>query len=467
MRQNPNIILIVLDAVRADHLSCYGYDQPTTSFLEELAANGVLFDCAFAAAPWTPPSHASLFTGTYPSRHGVDVDENLHLSRQHPTMAEILALKGYASLAILPDAHLSEARGFHRGFEDFVEIFRIPYVSLDRNSATSLLRNLVLGRDGRAYHSSRLLKNWIHKKVRGSAQPFFAFINYKSAHNSYRSPLPFRSRFKISPVAGQDSRKLRQYANGGAYPYMAGGLEMTERDMEVVQSWYDGAIAYLDHTIRDLLQFLKQLGVYDDTLIIITADHGENFGDHGLGYHLFCLYDSLIRVPLLMSYPRLGKTGRRITNLVSLTDVLPTVLELTGCDPGDYPQIQGKSLLPFHESEGHAHVFAEFGRPQYMLKRLAARYPQHDFSRFDRGLQCIRTPDFKLILGSDGSQELYHLPSDPAEMNNVVRDYPDEAEILRSVLGNHLASFRPTTGSVPSREDDLVISKNLEDLGYF
>ena len=466
MRQYPNIILIVMDAVRADHLSCYGYSRPTTPFLEALGADGIIFDRAFAAAPWTPPSHASLFTGTYPSQHGVDVDENLHLSGQHPTMAEILSRKGYATLAILPDAHLSEARGFARGFSEFVETFRMPYVAFDYHSATSFLRNLVLGRDARAYHSSRLLKSWLHKQVRSEARPFFAFINYKTAHNSYRSPLPFRSRFKISASTAQDPRKLRYYANGGAYPYMAGGLDMTERDMQVVQSWYDGAIAYLDHAIRDVAQFLKQLEVYDDTFIIITADHGENFGDHGLGYHLFCLYDSLIRVPLLLSYPRLGKSGKRMNSLVSLTDVLPTILELIGCDLGDYPEIQGKSLLPFNGGV-HGHIFAEFGRPRYMLKRLTARYPEHDFSRYDKGLRCIRTTELKLIVGSDGSEELYHLPSDPAEISNVIKDYPAEADILRCALQDRLVPSPAAAASLPSREDDRVITKNLEDLGYF
>jgi arylsulfatase A-like enzyme len=467
LRDNPNIILIVMDAVRADRLSCYGYRAPTTPGLEEIAAEALIFERAFAAAPWTPPSHASLFTGTYPSRHGVDVGENLYLSSVYPTMAEILSRKGYATMAILPDAHLSAARGFSRGFTDFVETFRLPYVAFDYDSATSLLRNLALGRDARAYHSSRLLKKWLHKQVRSETQPFFAFINYKTAHNSYRSPLPFRSRFNIAPLAGQDPRKLRYYANGGAYPYMAGGLDMSERDMQVVGSWYDGAIAYLDHSIRDLLQYLRELGVYDDTLIVITADHGENFGDHGLGYHLFCLYDSLIRVPLLMSYPRLGESGKRINSLVSLTDVLPTILELIGCDLDDYPALQGKSLLPFDGSEVHGHIFAEFGRPQYMLKRLAARYPEHSFSRYDKGLQCIRTTELKLIAGTDGSEELYRLNSDPAETRNVIEDYPAEANILRRALRERFAPTQPATIAVPTREDDRVITKNLEDLGYF
>jgi arylsulfatase A-like enzyme len=467
LRHNPNIILIVMDAVRADHLSCYGYSVPTTPGLDEIAAKGLIFDRAFAAAPWTPPSHASLFTGTYPARHGVDVGENLYLSSLYPTMAEILSRNGYATLGILPDAHLSAARGFSRGFTDFVETFRMPYVALDYHSATSLLRNLILGRDARAYHSSRLLKQWLHKQVSSGTQPFFAFINYKTAHNSYRSPLPFRSRFKIAPATGQDPRKLRYYANGGAYPYMAGGLDMTERDMQVVQSWYDGAIAYLDHSIRDLQQCLRELGVYDDTLMIVTADHGENFGDHGLGYHLFCLYDSLIRVPLLIIYPRLGERGKRIQSLVSLTDVLPTVLELIGCDLDEYPALQGKSLLPFDGSEVHGHILAEFGRPQYMLKRLAARYPEHSFSRYDKGLQCIRTAELKLIVGSDGSEELYHLDEDPAETRNVIEDYPAEADMLRRALREHFAADPPAAFSVPTREDDRVITKNLEDLGYF
>lgn len=467
MRKNSNILLIVLDAVRADHLSCYGYLRPTSPYLEELAAEGVIFENAFATAPWTPPSHASIFTGAYPSRHGVDVDENLYLDGQIPTMAEILSSKGYATFAVLPDAHLSQARGFHRGFSRCVEIFRIPYLHPNRDAAAGLLYNFAYGRDGRAYHSSRLLKKWLRGHVSSSEKPFFAFINYKTAHSSYRSPRTFRRRFEIPPDPDQDPKKLRYYAHGGGYPYMAGGLEMSKRDMEVVQSWYDGAIAYLDHRIRDLLNFLKQLGAYDDTHVIITADHGENFGDHGLAYHLFCLYDGLIRVPLVMRVPGLRGDGRRITGLVSLADILPTILDLIGCDLTDYPGIQGESLLPFGGREIHSYIVAEFGRPQYMLKRLSARYPQHDFSGFDRGLRCIRSKEFKLTVGSNGSEELYHLPSDPGETKNLIEQRREEAGILRRDLEDWLASFKRAPVSSPLQKDDALIIKNLQELGYF
>ncbi len=464
MSETPNVLLIVMDAVRPDHLSCYGYGRPTTPCLESLAARGVVFDRAFAPAPWTPPSHASLFTGTYPSRHGVDVGENLHLDGRLPTLAEILAARGYDTFAILPDPHLSEARGFHRGFGRFVEVFRLPWVAPDRDALVSLARNVLLGRDARAYHSTLLLKRWLAGRP-DPRRPFFAFVNFKTAHNSYRSPRPFRRRFEVRPAPGQDRDRLRRYANGGGYRYMAGGLPMDERDLEVVRSWYDGAIACIDDRIRDLLEFLRRLGRRDNTLVVVTADHGENFGEHGLAYHLFCLYDTLIRVPLVVSLPGVLDSGTRVAGLVSLTDVLPTVLELVGAEPG--PEVQGTSLLRLAREGGHPHVFAEFGRPRYMLERLSARHPTLDFSRFDRGLRCVRTPDLKLIVDSDGAEELYHLPSDPGETRNVLARRPEDAARLRRVLEDWQAGFTPAAVGGPAQQDDELMRKALMELGYF
>lgn len=464
--RRPNVLLIVLDAVRADHLSCYGYPRPTTPALEALAARGVLFERAFSAAPWTPPSHASLFTGVYPSRHGVDVGENLHLDGQLPTLAEILSAHGYATFAVLPDAHLSRARGLARGFAEAVEIFRIPYLHPDIDSAASLLRALARGRDGRAYHSARLLKRWLRHHRETSHAPFFAFINFKTAHSSYRSPGPFHRRFAVRPGPDQDPRKLRDYASGDGYRYMAGGLTMSEADFDVVRSWYDGALACLDACVADLLAFLESLGADDDTLVIVTADHGENFGDHGLAFHVFCLYDSLLHVPLLMKIPGLS-AGRRVASLVSLTDVLPTVLDVVGLPLADYPALEGTSLAPFDGRELHPWVFAEFGRPHYMLERLAARYPREDFAPFDRGLRAVRTLDLKLIVGTDGSEELYHLPSDPGEAKNVAAERPDELAVLRRALDARTTAGRAGAVAPLAGEDDAVMQKTLRDLGYF
>jgi arylsulfatase A-like enzyme len=465
MTKNPNILLIVMDAVRADHLSCYGYPRPTTPFLEEMAANGVVFDRAFAAAPWTPPSHASLFTGTYPSRHGVDVNENLNLSDEKVTLAQILAAKDYRTFAVLPDAHLSSARGFHRGFGDFVEMFRLPYLKLDFAIIETSARNLLLGRDKRSGLVNKLVKRWLVKKATPQ-RPFFAFINYKTAHNKYQSPWPFRHRFEIRPTAEQDRKKLDYFSKCGGYTYMAGEFEMSNRDFDVIASRYDGAIACIDDRIRDLVEFLKSKKLYDDTFIIITADHGENFGEHRLAYHLFCLYDTLIRVPLIFHAPALFSGPVRVPHLVSLTDVLPTLLDILNIEPSEPQEIDGRSLLPFNGVAYHPYIFSEFDRPTWMLKNLTARFPGSDFSHLDRGLKCIRTSEYKLIVGSDGREELYHLSSDPDESKNVINEKIQEANMLRAAYKNWMASHKPMTPSAAFQEEDALILKNLKDLGY-
>src|SRR5262249_60069223 len=194
------------------------------------------------------------------------------------------------------------------------------------------------------------------------------FVNYKAAHNSYHHiPRVFRRRFESKSLR-IDKQKAKYYSAKGGYSYMARQLELTEEEFRLVQSWYAGAIAYLDSRIGEMIQYLQELGAYENTLIIITADHGENLGEHHLAYHLFCLYDTLLHVPLLMSCPALLPHGRRVPGLVSLTDVVPTILEVL--DLKENADIQGRSLVPFDGRTYHEQIFAEFGRPHYMLKRL-------------------------------------------------------------------------------------------------
>ena len=213
------------------------------------------------------------------------------------------------------------------------------------------------------------------------------------------------------------------------------------------------------------MQYLKDTGTYEDTLVIITADHGENLGEHHLAYHLFCLYDTLIHVPLIMSCPSLLPRGRRISDMVSLVDVLPTILELLELEK-EAPDVEGTSLVPFNGGKYHDEVFAEFGRPHSMIKRLETEFSGHDFSPFDRGLQCVRTEDYKLIASSDGAEELYDLHSDPSETLNLVAERPDIAESLRSRLSRLQARKDSDFKSEHVVEDEAVI-KALRALGYF
>jgi arylsulfatase A-like enzyme len=463
VKKRPNILLVVMDCARFDYLSAYGYPRPTTPHLERLAAGGVLFENAFAAAPWTPPSHASLFTGTYPSRHGVDVNENLFLSEQNRTLAEILADQGYRTFGVLPDVHLSNVRGFHKGFQDYNELWRIPYLYPEYDWLKCLVWNILCGRDRRTRYTNTIMKRWL-KANYSETEPFFIFVNYKAAHNSYHHiPWMFRRKFETK-APGIDMKKVTYYSAKGGYSYMARQLELTNEEFRLVQSWYAGAVAYLDSRIGEMVQYLKTLGAYENTLIVITADHGENLGEHHLAYHLFCLYDTLLHVPLLMSCPALLPHGRRVPGLVSLTDVVPTILEVLELE--ENLDTQGTSLVPFDGRTYHEQIFAEFGRPHYMLKRLPERFPGHDFSAFDKGLQCIRTKDHKLIVGTDGAEELYDLQADPGETTNRISELSDVAARLHSELSTWRAAMGPTL--VGQRvEEDAALVKSLRDLGYF
>lgn len=465
MIQRPNILLIVMDATRFDYLSAYGYPRATTPNLDRLSEDGVLFERAFAAAPWTPPSHASLFTGTYPSQHGVDVNENLHLGQQNQTIAEILSENGYRTFGVLPDAHLSSSRGFHKGFQEYIELWRIPYLYPEYDWIECLMRNLLFGRDKRTYYTNRVIQRWLRANWRGT-DPFFIFVNYKTAHNQYQPPRIFKRRFGVKPGPGVNMRKVRFYSRKGGYPYMARRFELTEEEFAILKSWYAGAIAYLDFRLGELIQYLKEAGAYDNTLIIVTADHGENFGEHHLAYHMFCLYESLIRVPLIMTWPTVLPHGRRVPGLVSLTDVVPTLVELLRLD-GAGNHRQGTSLVPFDGRKYHDHVFAEFGRPHYMLKRLQSRFPGHNFSPFDKALRCIRTEQFKLILGSDGTEELYDLGADPGESCNLTGKRPEVAVELRNALAESGCSAENFTDDGKEPEEEESIKKSLEKLGYF
>ena len=463
MAPRPNILLIVMDATRFDYLSANGYPRPTTPNLDRMAESGVLFDKAFATGPWTPPSHASMFTGTYPSTHGVDVNENLYLKDKNRTLAEILSDNGYRTFGILPDVHLSSVRGFHRGFQESLETWRIPYFHLEYDWLRCLARNFFSGRDKRTYYSNRVMQRWLRKNF-STTQPFFMFVNYKTVHNRYQPPRAFRKKFE-ERHPNADLRKATHFSKKGGYSYMGRELDLNEEEFVLVRSWYAAALAYLDFRIGQLMQHLKDIGAYDNTLVIITADHGESFGEHNLAYHMFGLYDTLIHVPMLMTCPALLPRGQRIGEMVSHVDLLPTILELLELK-GEGENSQGTSLLPFDNRKYHDEVFAEFGRPQSMVQRLDSEFPGHDFSALDRGLQCIRTKDHKFIAGSDGTEEFYDLNADPAETHNLVNEIPELAADLRSRLDQWCGPIDRPFVSQHVQEDEKVI-KALRALGYF
>jgi len=468
-----NVLLIVLDAVRADHLSCYGYGRRTTPGLEQLCPEVVTFSRAFSASAWTPSAHASLFTGLYPSHHKVVA--NLNLEESVPTLAEGLQREGYHTYGVSGPFHISSQRGFARGFEQYFEYYNLPRLRLPGLGTkgyelSAEFFGYALRRSLANYDASLLAKLKIQRYLSRlpKERPFFVFVNLSSAHSPYHKvPRPFAGKF-VSPemLAGVDSAKVRSLARRAGYQYMAGKLPVSAEEWEVVQGWYDEQILYLDWIIEDLMRFLQRCGFYDDTLVIITADHGEQFGEHGLAYHQFSLYDSLLHIPLVVKLPAGSDwpelAGTEVERLVSLVDIAPTVYDVLGVAAPH--QMDGQSL--FSEPEQQRAVFAEYD-PSANVEMVTKHIAEGDelSGKFSRALQAVRTPTYKYILASDGSAEMYDVGQDPQETHNIAAAQPQIAAELRAMIEQRLLPPEDW-----KKDEDVVyiqlILAQLHDLGY-
>lgn len=487
----PNIILLIMDAVRADHLSCYSYHRKTSPNIDKLAQQGVLFENAFSAAEWSYPSHASIFTGKYPSYHKT-LGKDIFLHKENTTIAEILKSKGYQTLGVTGNTLLSHPNGFNKGFQKYI-VLDTPYRSLKffTQSPKDFIRTLIYGTDWYTYRNLETIKKLLNKNL--GKKPFFLFTNLYGCHAPYDPPRPFKKRFcnslseprlyilknilsKITGYTGEkirgsslDIQKLNTIASDyGQYSFMAKELQVSEEEWEVVKSWYDGGISYLDHRIGEFIDFLCDKGIFDNTLLIITSDHGDNFGEHGLASHQFCLYDSLLHVPLIMVYPSVIPKGKRISNLTSTIDVFPTILDILKIQ-GHRNGIQGRSQFPFKDQKIHDFVCAECG--ESVMSRPADSIEFQELcpklKPYDKGSKCLRTQSHKYILSADGKEELYDIIKDPLEEVNSIHKYPDKAENFRKLLENTIDTsfFGPKDFPTEGEERKKMISR-LKALGY-
>ncbi len=345
----PNILLLILDTVRAEELSLYGYPRATTPELERWAVRGTVFERAFSATSWTLPSHASIFTGQ--PEFVLDATWWGRLGPEWPTLAEALRGRGYATAGFIANSdYLGWDSGLTRGFEHYDDY---PVSLWTAFSATSLgrviypalyqrlpvrLRRLAPGLrlPHPAHHRSAegigdALLSWIDDR-RGT--PFFAFLNFMDAHTPYTPPDSFRNRYQtrlnrpVSPYAWSDRPPVR----------------LTPTDVRPKQDMYDGSIAYLDAELGRLFRELKRRGALENTLVVLTADHGDEFAEHGFVDHGSTLYRPSVQVPLVICFPGRVPAGRRVASPVSLRNLAATVLDLAAPGPGRLP---GRSLARF------------------------------------------------------------------------------------------------------------------------
>jgi len=489
-RKMPNVILIVMDAVRADHLSCYGYHRKTSPNIDKLAKQGVLFENAFSAAEWSYPSHASIFTGKYPSYHKT-LGKDVVLHKENMTIAEILKSKGYQTIGITGNILLSPTNGFNQGFQKLI-VLDAPYRSFKffTQSPKDFIRTLIYGPDWYTYRNVEMIEKILNKY--SGKEPFFLFTNLYNCHAPYDPPRPFKKRFCSSlheptlyimeylskkiightgeklPGCGLDVRKLNRIASDdGQYSFMAKELNVSEEEWEIVKSWYDGGISYLDHRVGEFIDFLRDKGIFDNTLLIITSDHGENFGEHGLASHQFCLYDSLLHVPLIMINPNVIPEGERVSNLVSTIDIFPTILDILNIE--EYRNdVQGESLSPFKDQKFHDFVCAECGESVTNIPTDWVEFQRlrPKLKPYDKGSKCLRTDSYKYILSQNGKEELYDIQKDSLEEVNIANKHPEKVGYFRKLLENtvDISFFGPK--DFPKGEKGKEITNRLRALGY-
>lgn len=448
----PNFLLIVLDAVRRDHLSAYGYHRSTSPNLEEFSHGATRYDNAVAAAPWTPPSHAAMFTGQYPSNNGV-YGLTPQLSRDQPHVAEILADNGYVTAGFSNSYHTSPQRGFDRGFDYYHDILSLPRFrgkmwepSLD--FARHLYDYFVRDYDDSAFQLRRL-RTWLD----GVENPFFAFINLNSAHSPYDPPTRFKDESeKYFDAWDSVDEKSAQTLSEDAYAWMLEEVPATEAEWDLVKCWYDGEIRYMDHLLGEFFEYLRERDMFEDTTIVVTADHGEQFGEDGLVYHQFTLAERLINVPLIVKWPR-QSTSETSNELVSLVDLAPSFVRTAIDKTPD--RMDGRALREEPEPDA---VFAEYAGPGESIQR---RFAESDspFNDYGTGLQAIRTNDRKLVNRTDGTETLY----DITERSDKPIDDPELASELRVRLDAAL-------GDLPKQEhkEDLSehVKSHLDEMGY-
>ena len=428
-KSRPNVILISLDTLRADHLSCYGYERKTSPRIDAFAEYATRYTRAFATAPWTVPTHGSMFTGKLPFEHGahtVMVDRPMYnvkrLPLEHLTLAEAISGEGYVTGAFVANtAHLNTNTQLNQGFETY---------HVERLHADKLNRRIFPWLDSHA------------------DKRFFLFINYIDTHRPYNTTP--RPGFLDKPAI-QDRGQLLDLLIEQVMP----GTGPIPHDLvQQVKDQYDTALANMDEHVGALLDKLRTMGLYDKTMIVVTSDHGEYFGEHHLVEHSKDVYQEAMWVPLVIKNPG-QQTGRVETIVTSSTDIPNLIFSQFPRDVAE----RYTTLYP--DAPGNHFVISE----NYYTRAKDLFHDQWGH-RFKRVRTVVYDWPYKYIHSSDGNHELYDLSSDPGETNSLIVLRPKLAGQLASILKevrNRRTTWPDTSAPPPLNEKQI---QRLKSLGY-
>jgi len=440
----PNVVMVVMDTVRADHLSLYGYSRDTTPFLEKLSEKSVVFENAFSASPWTLPSHASFFTGLLPSEHNCTY-ENMNLSPKFPALAQRLKDMGYFTIGWSNNPLLNPSSGILRGFDRFVENSQLGIYSGELALKIVLSKFPRFSSDNGARFANRTIFTWL-SRMSANKKPFFLFVNYMEAHTPYVTD-PAGYRYFQNPEQAQRNYSSPNWDDYNCHP------PKNEDARTAAIKWYDGSIYYLDFEIGKLYDRLSALGLAENTIFIVLSDHGESFGEHEFWGHGITLFNSELKVPLLISYPRLLK-AQRLWNTYSLKELPGDVLKLV---EGRVPEKISAPSATFHE------IFAEVFTPVTYIERFSQYCPGYDVSKLDRRQKAVIAGPYKLIWDSKNGEAFYEFFADPDEAVDLKKSLPQFRaslhESMKRFLAEHPFSSQP-------HKIDSATDNALKALGY-
>lgn len=411
-RRPPNILLISLDACRADHLGAYGYPRETSPFIDSVAARGTLFTNAFVNTHGTPSSHTTILSSLYQETHRVGYDDRKGLARNRipnevALLQEHLQRNGYVTVGVTAGGWMSGEFGYERGFTAFDD------------------------QPKKGIGSARLVK--LVRQYMGEGRPIFAFLHTYYIHSPYDPPAPYRRLWGSFPSRFEASSENLLAIN-------AGKLAVTGQDVRFIEAMYDGGIRFTDDALRRMFAELERLGFFGNHLVVITADHGEELGERGAFLHRDLLYDDLIHVPLIFEGNAVS-SGMVDRGLASSVDIAPTILRQAGVEPD--VRLEGRDLLSSPAPES---VFSQYAGRRY----------------------AIRTADWKLIANLEPrSLELYDLRNDPQERNDLAGGLSEKVKALEERLWAWREGL-PTLGTAGPHEveiDEREVER-LRALGY-
>jgi len=426
----PNVLIILLDTATADLLSCYGRYKNTTPRFDRLAEEGMRFANAYTSGPWTPPSHASLFSGLPCIANGISHDainiENhlMYPSKcwrgRFPTLASTLSENGYDTLGVCANSWVGSKSDICWGFDRWIE---------DIGGGARKIREIT-GQPPHRHASTTNVLYWMDAHRRDD-KPWFCFVNYATPHLMRRPKPQFEKKFVKAKVAPY----LKEIGSLNCFEYLWNGI-LKKKDMPAFIQLYVALAAQVDWEIEEMLTGLEKRGLLDNTVVFLVSDHGDENGEHNLLDHQLCVYNTLIHIPMIAWCPGRIPAGVVVEKNAQMLDIFPTILDLAGLrkvrERLKLPGINLVTELPGHESERL--IVSEHGIPRIIVDNMGQGVDPTLSYKYLRRLKCAIKGDWKYIWGSDGSEELYNIRKDPVEQVNLIKRNRAKARELRAEL---------------------------------